>query len=169
MWFNFDGKPARFSVYEFAVVMGLCCSELPMEVRSEACQNRLRDTYFKTNAINTSDLLNKIKKWLRGKPQEDRLKIALVYFLESTLLSSDPKKSVSQFHLSMVDNLKTFNRFPWGSVVYPATLKQLQTRDLRAKYANYKEQLEAKGKKATYTLYGFPFAFMVSILFFVLS
>ncbi|KAL5575953.1 hypothetical protein UlMin_017652 [Ulmus minor] len=164
MWFNFDGKPARFSVNEFAVVTGLRCSKLPVEVRSEACQNCLRDTYFKT-----SDLLNKIQKWLRGKPQEDRLKIALVYFLESTLLSSNPKKSVSQFHLSMVDDLETFKRFPWGSVVYPATLEQLQTRDLRAKYANYKEQLEAKGKKATYTLYGFPFAFMVSILFFVLS
>ncbi|KAL5541745.1 hypothetical protein UlMin_009455 [Ulmus minor] len=169
MWFNFDGKPARFSVYEFAVVTGLRCSELPVEVRSEACQNHLRDTYFKTNAIKTSDLLNKIQKWPRGKPQEDRLKIALVYFLESTLLSSDPKKSVSQFHLSMVDDLETFNRFPWGSVVYPATLEQLQTRDLRAKYANYKEQLKVKGKKATYTLYGFPFTFMVSKFFFVLS
>ena len=97
------------------------------------------------------------------------MKIALVYFLESTLLSSDPKKSVSQFHLSMVDDLETFNRFPWGSVVYPATLEQLQTRDLRAKYTNYKEQLKAKRKKATYTLYGFPFAFMVSIFLFVLS
>ncbi|KAL5543257.1 hypothetical protein UlMin_010967, partial [Ulmus minor] len=43
--------------------------------------------------------------------------IALVYFLESTLLSSDPKKSVSQFHLSMVDDLETFNRFPWGSFI----------------------------------------------------
>ena len=51
----------------------------------------------------------------------------------------DPKKSMSQFHLSMVDDLETFNRFPWGSVVYPTTLEQLQTRDLRAKYANYKE------------------------------
>ena len=63
----------------------------------------------------------------------------------------------------MVDDLETFNRFPWGSVVYPATLEQLQTQDLRSKYANYKEQVEAKGKKATYTLYGFPFTFMVSI------
>ena len=134
-----------------------------MEVRSEACQNRLRDTYFKTNAIKTSDLLKKIQKWPRGKPKEDRLKIAMVYFLESTLLTSYPKKLVSQFHLSMVEDLETFNRFPWGSVVYPATLEQLQTRDLRAKYANYKEQLEAKGKKATYTLYRFPFAYVVSI------
>ena len=140
-----------------------------MELRLEVCQTGLQDTYFKTNAIKTSNHLNKIQKWSREKPQEDRLKIALVYFLESTLLSLDPKKSVSQFHLSMVDDLETFNRFPWGSIVHPATLKQLQTRDLRAKYANYKEQFEAKGKKATYTLYGFPFDFMVSIFLFVLS
>ena len=65
----------------------------------------------------------------------------------------------------MVDDLEIFNRFPWGSVVYPTILKQLQTWDLRAKYANYKDQLKAKGKKATYTLYEFPFAFMVSIYF----
>ena len=53
------------------------------------------------------------------------LKIALVYFLESTLLSLDPKKSVSQHYLSMVDDLDTLNRFPWGSIVYLATLEQL--------------------------------------------
>ena len=91
MWFKFDGKPARFSVYEFAVVTGLRCSELLVEVRSEACQNCLRDTYFKTNAIKTSDLLNKIQKWPRGKPQEDKLKIALVYFFESTLSARTPR------------------------------------------------------------------------------
>ena len=49
--------------------------------------------YFKTNVIKTPDLLKKIEKGSKGKPQEARLKIALVYFLESTLLSSDPKKS----------------------------------------------------------------------------
>ena len=58
-----------------------------------------------------------------GKPQEDMLKIALVYFFESTLLSSNPKKLVSQHYLSMVDDLDTFNIFPWGFIVYPATLE----------------------------------------------
>ena len=127
------------------------------------CDELLVD--FKTNAIKTSDVLKMIQKWPRRKPQEDMLKIALVYFFESTLLSSNPKKFVSQHYLSMVEDLETFNRFPWRSVVYPDTLEQLQTWDLRPKYANYKEQLEAKGKKATYTLYRFPFAFMVSIFF----
>ena len=67
------------------------------------------------------------------------MKIALVYFLEFILLSLDPKKLVSQQYLEMVDDLETFNRFPWGSIVYIATLEQLQSQDLRAKYANYEE------------------------------
>ena len=68
MWFKFDGKPARFLVYEFAV-MGLRCGELPVDLRSVACQSRLWDRYFQTNAIKTSDLLNKIQKWQRGSPK----------------------------------------------------------------------------------------------------
>ena len=82
-----------------------------MELRSVACNTHFRDTYFKTNAIKTSNLINKIEKWLRGKPQGDMLKIVLVHFLESTLLSSDPKKSMCQDYLSMVDDLETFNSF----------------------------------------------------------
>ena len=123
LWFNFDGKPTCFSIYEFAIVMGLHCGEKPIELRSVANNTRLRETYFKINTIKTFNLLNKIKKWPKGKPQGDMLKIALVYFLESILLSSDPNKSVCQDYLSMVDNLETFNRFPWGSIVYPTTLE----------------------------------------------
>ena len=92
LWFNFDGKPARFLIYEFAIVTRLGCDEKSLELRSEVGQTRLRDTYIKTNTIKTSNLLNKIEKWPRGKPQVDKLKITLVYFLESTLLSSNPKK-----------------------------------------------------------------------------
>ena len=92
------------------------------------------------------------------------LKLAMLYFLESTLLSLDSKKFVSQEYMSMVDDWHTFSTYPWGLILYSATLEQLQSKDLREQYTNYKEQLEAKRKKATYTLYGFPFAFMASIL-----
>ena len=111
LWFNFDSKLTHFSIYEFVIVTGLRCGEKPVELRSEACKTCIRDTYFKTNAIKTSKILNKIEKWPRGKLHGDTLKIALVYLLEFTLLSSDPKKLVCQDYLSMVDDLETFNRF----------------------------------------------------------
>ena len=57
-------------MYKFANVTGLHCNEILVDLMSKAYQTHLQDTYFKTNAIKTFDLLNKIQKWLRGKPQE---------------------------------------------------------------------------------------------------
>ena len=36
MWFNFDGKPARFSILEFAQTTGLVCHQLSTSVQVEA-------------------------------------------------------------------------------------------------------------------------------------
>ena len=49
------------------------------------------------------------------------MKVALVYFLEGVLLSVDAKKNISEFYLSMVDDLAMFNAYPWGSEVYDLT------------------------------------------------
>ena len=101
MWFKFE--PARLSIQEFSLVMGLGCGQIPLALREEAKQVRLSETYWKTNVIRPPDLLSKIQKWPRGMPQEDKLKIAMLYFLESMLLSSDPKKLICQDYMSMVD------------------------------------------------------------------
>ena len=50
------------------------------------------------------------------------------------------------------------------TVAYSAMIEQLQIKDLKAKLNHYKQHLKATSKKATYTLYGFLFAFMVSIV-----
>ena len=67
------------------------------------------------------------------------MKIALLYFLESTILSSNPKKIVSQEYMSMVDDLETFNSYPWGTVSYGITIEQLRSNDFRAKYNHFLE------------------------------
>ena len=53
------------------------------------------------------------------------MKIALLYFLEGVLLGADPKRNVSTFHMSMVDDLDMFNSYPWGTVVYDTTVDSL--------------------------------------------
>ena len=101
----------------------------------------------------------------RGQEREDRVKVALVYFLEGVLLSADAKKNISDFYLSMVDDLAMFNAYPWGSEVYDLTFDSLSSKNLVAKY---KERLakpqekQVPGVKETYTLLGFPFSFQVS-------
>ena len=64
----------------------------------------------------------------------DRVKIALLYFLEGVLLDADPKRNVSTFHMSMVDDLDMFNSYPWGTVVYDTTIDSLRGKDMAEKY-----------------------------------
>ena len=46
--------------------------------------------------------------------------------MELTLLSTDKKKLVSQVAMSMVNDLPTFNKYPWGTVTFALTMEQLK-------------------------------------------
>ena len=101
----------------------------------------------------------------RGQEQEDQVKVALVYFLKGVLLSADAKKNISDFYLSMVDDLAMFNAYPWGSEVYDLTFDNFSTKNLAVKYKEKLAKLNEKqvpAMKETYTLLGFPFSFQVS-------
>ena len=63
----------------------------------------------------------------------DRVKIALLYFLEGVFLGADPKRNVSTFHMSMVDDLDMFNYYPQGTVVYDTTIDSLWGKDMAEK------------------------------------
>ena len=101
----------------------------------------------------------------RGQKREDRVKVALLYFLEGVLLSADAKKNISDFYLSMVDDLAMFNAYLWGNEVYDLTFDSLSSKNLVAKYkerlVNPKEK-QVLVVKEIYTLLGFPFSFQVS-------
>ncbi|KAL5542479.1 hypothetical protein UlMin_010189 [Ulmus minor] len=164
LWFLINGKPPRFFIKEFVLVMGLICGKVPSSLRKKAEGTQICNTYFGgTNQIYKKDLQQLLQNWPRGKPHEDQGKIALLYFLEATLLSMDKKKLVSQVVMFMVDDLPTFNKYPWGTMSFSLTMEQLEQKDWKAKYNYYKQDLQPKGNKATYTLYGFPFAFLVGI------
>ena len=62
------------------------------------------------------------------------MKIALLYFLEGVLLGADPKRNVSMFHMSIVDDLDMVNSYPWGTVVYDTTVDSLGGKDMAEKY-----------------------------------
>ena len=78
-------------------------------------------------------------------------------------MSTDKKKLVSQVAMSMVDDLPMFNTYHLGTMCFALTMEQLEHKDWRARFNQYKQDLELKGNKATYTLYGFLFAFLVGI------
>ena len=66
----------------------------------------------------------------------NRVKIALIYFLEGLLLGADPNRNVSTFHMRIVDDLDMFNSYPWGTVVYDTTVDSLGERIWRRSTAS---------------------------------
>ncbi|KAL5575871.1 hypothetical protein UlMin_017570 [Ulmus minor] len=191
LWFLVEGKPTRFSIDEFALVIGLRCHDEPILLQQTRVKlkNRLCNEHFNSSLqIKLQDLTHCFRnlckkensgKEKKGKKQkkkitqkcgrEDRVKIALVWFLEGALLSSDPKKNISEFHLSLVDELDIFNEYPWGKVAFDMTFDSLWVKNLAQKYRDRLRKSPHKqlpNVKETYTLYGFPFAFQVSILLF---
>ena len=51
---------------------------------------------------------------VKERQRDNRVNVAVVYFLEGVLLSANAKKNCSNFYMSMVDHLDVFNSYPWG-------------------------------------------------------
>ena len=85
------------------------------------------------------------KKAEKGKKKNDKPKaryhrergdwgkVGLIYFLEGMLFSFNAKRNISSLYMSMVDNLDTFNVYPWGLEVFETTFHILWSKDLLAK------------------------------------
>ena len=186
LWFLVEGKPAWFSIHEFAIVTGLVCTSKPFLGLEEKLKLKARiwDEYFKgATQIKVDDIqkafrslcdkeeAGKKKKAEKGKKKKAekekdlatyRVKIALLYFLEVVHLGADPKKNVLTFHMSMIDDLDMFNSYHWGTVVYNTTIDSLRGNDMVEKYREHLRKPPHKQLpdiKETYTLNGFPFAF----------
>ncbi|KAK2655827.1 hypothetical protein Ddye_008879 [Dipteronia dyeriana] len=58
---------------------------------------------------------------------EDVVKLALILFLEMTLVGNDDRTSILYWALELVDDLDAFNKFPWGTFIYSRTFNSLST------------------------------------------
>ncbi|KAF3445278.1 hypothetical protein FNV43_RR14973 [Rhamnella rubrinervis] len=167
MWFGFDGKYARFGKTEFCLIAGLRFGEPPSNIESRRrfqCR-RLRDECFNGEQSITSETLQ--DRFLESSTwsDEDTVKVALIYFLETVLLGKIRKTLVNNLYVELVDCLDIFNSYPWGSVSYEKTLTSLQN---ALKHRNYpsvnkktNEKSHLQNASATYSLHGFPYAFQV--------
>ncbi|KAK2658119.1 hypothetical protein Ddye_011171 [Dipteronia dyeriana] len=97
---------------------------------------------------------------------EDMVKLALILFLEMTLVGKDDRNAILYWALELVDDLDAFNKFPWGSFMYTRTFNSLSSclvgRDDKFK-DKFKEGVDvlAKRKVERYKVYGFLTAFQV--------
>ncbi|KAK2663700.1 hypothetical protein Ddye_002274 [Dipteronia dyeriana] len=87
---------------------------------------------------------------------DDMVKLALVLFLEMTLVGKDDRNAIMYWALQLVDDLDTFNSFPWGTFLYSRTFNSLST-CVVGRDDKYKERLKspAKLKAEKYNVYGY--------------
>ncbi|XP_022852172.1 uncharacterized protein LOC111373822 [Olea europaea var. sylvestris] len=111
-----DGKVSRFSILESALITGLRCTR---EEEARACiilNKMLLDLYFGGKWSVTPPQLE--DAFRRCNHILDKLKLGLVYILESILRCQHRRTSIDLFSLDVVDDIDAFNSFSWDRRCY---------------------------------------------------
>ena len=69
------------------------------------------------------------------------MKLALLYFVEHFLLGKEWNNLIDLQWVQLVDNLKKFNKYPWGKFCYERTLFRLKRAldKIQSKYVEKKK------------------------------
>ena len=127
MWFAVGGKTLRFSIQEFCLITGLECGPEPPVLNKE---KRDGSRSFRSSMLNgevrfNNKTLEVMFKAASSDNDEDMVKLALLYFVETVLFGKDQKVHIGAQHIELLEDLETFNKFPWGQKCYEITLNSL--------------------------------------------
>ncbi|KAL0543594.1 hypothetical protein IC582_018694 [Cucumis melo] len=149
--FLLGGVVCTFGRREFNIITGLWG---PKEDYIQLVGNsRLLEKFFKDKeCVYVSDLEDIFLEY--EGDDDDIMKLALVYFIEISLLGKDRRTKVDIGFFKIADDWNTFNNYDWGRIVFVRTLSALK-RALDKQYAKGKKK-STQTKK--YTINGFPHA-----------
>ncbi|KAL0545995.1 hypothetical protein IC582_015899 [Cucumis melo] len=152
--FLLGGVVCTFGRREFNIITGLWG---PKEDYIQLVGNsRLLEKFFKDEeCVYVSDLEDIFLEY--EGDDDDIVKLALVYFIEISLLGKDRRTKVDIGFFKIADDWNTFNNYDWGRIVFVRTLSALK-RALDKQYAKGKKK-STQTKK--YTINGFPHALQV--------
>lgn len=125
--FLIGGRVLRFSLREFALITGLNCGPIPDVGRKsiKGGQN-IKSTYFEGDKTFSRKYLNLAFNVSKNGTDDDMLKMALLYFLESFLLPKQHTVNVNMEHIEMVDDEELFNNYPWGRLAFELLVDYMQ-------------------------------------------
>ncbi|KAL0549624.1 hypothetical protein IC582_014110 [Cucumis melo] len=152
--FLLGGVVCTFGRREFNIITGLWG---PKEDYIQLVGNsQLLEKFFKDmECIYVNDLEDIFLEY--EGDDDDIVKLALVYFIEISLLGKDRRTKVDIGFFKIADDWNTFNNYDWGRIVFERTLSALK-RALDKQYAKGKKK-STQTKK--YTINGFPHALQV--------
>ncbi|XP_070001993.1 uncharacterized protein [Nicotiana sylvestris] len=142
-----DEYVLRFCLREFGIVSGLnYCGNEHVEGKFSG-PKRLVDTYFfGFEVVSKKSLIDcfEKKKW---QSDEDAVKIAIIYFINTFLMSTQAQKTfISKRDFHLVESGE-YVSFPWSKIAFRALMKSV--RDM------------LRGKPEFYRIGGFPLALQV--------
>nr|GFA39763.1 phospholipase-like protein [Tanacetum cinerariifolium] len=166
------GNQIHFRRREFCLVTGLrfgpnmYMREWVKNLTDNAFRNRMFPHIEAKHSVKLNDVMVIFDKMCdRSVDVEDNdaVKICLLVLLEQGFLGHQMSHNISDDKLKLVENLSNcWNIFPWGSYIWEYTYSQL--RDGLHKRKVRHDAKREKGEKIQYTMTGFVWAFMISIL-----
>ncbi|XP_022860983.1 uncharacterized protein LOC111381438, partial [Olea europaea var. sylvestris] len=145
--FDLGGKVATFSIFEFALITRLRYTSEKAARATISTDKRLVSDYFNGH---TTVTLPQLEDAFRGCNQmSDKLKLGMVFILESVLRCHHRKTSIDVFYLQVVDDIDMFNSYPWGERLFVDTLHIFKR--------GYSMPREDRSER-NYNVYGLPLA-----------
>ena len=155
-WYKIQGRVMRFSMKEFALVIGMNCNDVE---RSDDNRDKqaIRDV-FGVDKMTVGDLLVRynVAKMSETNPMK-RFKLALLVLIEDVLLGGDKKRKVRGWVVRLLQDVDDFLNYPWGRIVYEATHGSL----IGAIENRIALGVKGDHERNNYNLHGFPLAFQV--------
>ncbi|KAL5574727.1 hypothetical protein UlMin_016426 [Ulmus minor] len=163
MMFKVHETLLKFSISDFAIIIGLNCAEYPSFCNEDGIPKQLPfgsswlcSKYFPgKSSIYRGDLYDFLDQ-NQVKDDTDAIKLVLIFIVDYILLSKKDNKLVDKYLWHMVDSLDMFGSFPWGRKSFFLTLEYLK-KALKGKQSDSQQDV------IYYKLFGFPTAFQIWI------
>nr|GEX83770.1 phospholipase-like protein [Tanacetum cinerariifolium] len=170
MWFDIGGHKIRFSREEFCLITGLRFGSdshiLPWVAGMS--NNPFKDRMFPNipsgQLVKLPDIVKIFDDMHPSVPMDDHdaVRICLLMLLHMGFLGRQPINIVRDELLMLVEDLDSWNLFPWGSYVWQFTYPQL-SKAITQRHDSHAAP-RPQGKLIKYTLTGFIWAFKIWIL-----
>ncbi|KAK2659233.1 hypothetical protein Ddye_005766 [Dipteronia dyeriana] len=125
LWYHVGIRMIRFSPVEFCLIIRLAFGEYSKTTSNifNRKNSRLRRSYFQESKVNVKMVVDWFRNLIpnNNNSDEDMVKLALILFLEMTLVGKDDRNAILYLALELVDNLDAFNKFRWESFIYART------------------------------------------------
>ncbi|XP_075085089.1 uncharacterized protein LOC142168322 [Nicotiana tabacum] len=125
LWIKVNSTKLRFGLEEFYIITGLKCNGYPNKDYESVQSSRLMKLYFSSMLKVSKKLLTNCFLKKMWKTDEDALKIAVLYFINSFLFSITNDDFITKNDFLLVES-GDFETFPWRKVVFNAMLESMK-------------------------------------------